>query len=123
MKKTLANITVDQKNKAIKQLRIKNQSLSFKCKRCAILCCKLGGPPITKKDAEILENSGYSLEQITEPLKRKFKLLPFNFRNLKNKNNGSCIFLEYDQEKNQFKCTIYEIDQFFADYTHLDLNI
>ena len=68
MNKDLAIITFNQENKAIKQIEIKNQSFSFKCKRCAMLCCKLGGPPIIKKDAEILENAGYSLKNITEPI-------------------------------------------------------
>jgi Fe-S-cluster containining protein len=134
MNQDLATINLKQNNKTIKQIEMKNQSLSFKCKRCATLCCKLGGPPITKKDTELLEKAGYSLKEITEPAKRKTDFITDHLGNLKNKKNGSCIFLEEKQEKNQFnKCKIYKFRPIlcrlypfrfeFLDSTHIRLKI
>ena len=49
------------------------------------------------------------MKDFLEPaLKSKFKGLPIMRGSLKNKEDGSCVFLKFDAEKNRCECLIYD---------------
>jgi len=49
------------------------------------------------------------VKDFLEPeLNSKFKGLPIMRGNLKNNEDGSCIFLKFDAEKNRYGCLIYD---------------
>ena len=107
MNDVVAVITLDSKNRKIDDLTI-TQQFRFKCKRCAALCCKLGGPVLTKKDVKGIEAAGYPVKDFLEPVNRNIKGSPLVYGGLKNREDGSCIFLNFDVELNCFKCSIYD---------------
>lgn len=75
MNDVVAVITFDPKNRRITELKLANKQFRFKCKRCAALCCKLGGPVLTRKDAKQIAAVGYPVNDFFEPKKlrcRKF---------------------------------------------------
>ena len=107
MNDIVAVITLGPKNQRITDLRFTQTQFKFKCKQCANLCCKLGGPLLTQKDAEMIESAGYHLKDILEPINQNPEnLAPVG--GLKTKANGSCIFLQFDTEQNCFQCIIYD---------------
>jgi len=103
----VAVITLDSTNRKVDDLTI-TQQFRFKCKRCAALCCKLGGPVLTRKDAELIENAGYPVKDFLEPLNTDEEGSPRVYGSLKTRKDGSCIFLKFDVELNCFKCSIYD---------------
>lgn len=105
MNDTIAVITLDTTQKRIKEVTVAQKQLRFKCIRCATLCCKLGGPTLTKKDAEQIMQRGYSVEEFLEPTKNDDA--PNAVGNLKSNKDGSCIFLKFDTEQHRHKCSIY----------------
>ena len=108
MNETLALITLDNKLRKVADLSLEQKHFRFKCRRCAALCCKLGGPVLTRKDVEQIENAGYSVKDFLEPVNRNIKGSPLVYGNLKSREDGSCIFLEFDSELNCHKCSIYD---------------
>jgi len=104
----LAVITLDSKNRKITDLTVTQKQFRFKCKRCAALCCKLGGPALTKKDTEKIVAAGYPVKDFLEPVNRDNKSLPLAVGDLKTREDGSCIFLQQDVERNCLKCSIYD---------------
>jgi Fe-S-cluster containining protein len=69
----------------------------------------LGGPWLTVRDIERIKQAGYDVKDFLEPtLKSKFKNLPIMYGCMKNKEDGSCIFLRFDAEKNCYECLIYD---------------
>ncbi|MCW4016987.1 MAG: YkgJ family cysteine cluster protein [Candidatus Bathyarchaeota archaeon] len=104
----VALITLDPKTRAITDLSVTQKQFRFKCKRCAVLCCKLGGPPLTKKDIEQIEKAGYAKKDFLEPTNRNAENLPQMCGTLKTRPDGSCIFLQQDLEQNCFTCSIYD---------------
>ena len=106
MNDTVAHITFDPENKKIADISVTQKQFKFKCKRCAALCCKLGGPVITEKDSEKMEKAGYSAEDFREPINSES--LPLAVGSLKTNDNGSCFFLQQDTTRNGFKCGIYD---------------
>ncbi|PVX26880.1 MAG: hypothetical protein CW691_00065 [Candidatus Bathyarchaeum sp.] len=107
MNEAVAVITFDPKNGTPKDLKL-TTNLRFKCKRCAALCCKLGGPPLTRKDVEQIKKAGYRVNDFLEPINRNVKVLPQTCGTLKTRADGSCIFLQSDNEQKQFTCSIYD---------------
>lgn len=83
--------------------------LRFKCRRCAVFCCKLGGPLLTKNDMERAKLAGHRLEDFLETTSdRKFKRLPMTVGNLKNNKDGSCILLRSRLWRGVYECQIYD---------------
>jgi Fe-S-cluster containining protein len=107
MNDIVAVITLDPKNKRITDLKLTQSHFRFKCKRCAILCCKLGGPLLTRKDAEMIEKAGNPVKDFLEPINQNIEDLPI-IGALKTRPDSSCIFLRFDPEKNCFQCSIYD---------------
>jgi Fe-S-cluster containining protein len=81
----------------------------FKCSRCATFCCKLGGPKLTRKDIERIKQAGYTVKDFLEPVpNNEFKGLSIMRGDLKNRKDGSCIFLKFDVKENRYACSIYD---------------
>jgi len=109
LSEVLARITIDPETKKICDLSVHQKSLRFKCSRCATFCCKLGGPKLTRKDIERIKRAGYSVKDFLEPLPHsEFKGLSIMRGDLKNKEDGSCIFLKFDAKENRYVCSIYD---------------
>ena len=107
MNDIVAVITLDTKNQRINDLKFTQNQFKFKCKRCATLCCKLGGPLLTRKDAKMIESAGYHLKDFLEPINHNPENLAL-VGGLKTKADGSCIFLQFDTKQNRFQCGIYD---------------
>jgi len=110
LNENIARVIVNPKTKRVAKIILHQKHLRFKCQRCAAFCCKLGGPKLTGKDVDRIEQAGYSLEEFLESVsKNEFKGLPIMCGRLKSKEDGSCVFLSFEAEKNMYKCSIYEV--------------
>ena len=99
---------MDPKTRQFLDIHLYERNLRFKCQRCAIYCCNLGGPNLTKKDIEQIESVGHDINEFIEPAKRrygKFSLMPSM---IKSKKDGSCIFLKRKEKRNAYECSIYD---------------
>lgn len=108
MNEVLALITLDSELREVADLSLKQKHFRFKCKRCAALCCKLGGPVLTRKDVERIEDAGYPVKDFLEPVSRGIQGLSFLYGIMKNREDGSCTFLKFDAEQNCHTCSIYD---------------
>ena len=108
MNNVIAVITMDSQNSTIMDLTITQKPFRFKCKRCAALYCKLGGPVITRKDAKLIESAGYCVTDFLEPINRNEDCSPLVYGSLKTRKDGSCIFLKFDAEQKCHNCSIYD---------------
>jgi len=100
----IATITLDFSQKTVKDIQIIQKKFQFKCKRCSTLCCKLGGPTITKEEAQKILQSGYEFDDFVDPTENNGNGV---VGTLKSNKDGSCIFLRFDQTQNVYKCGIY----------------
>jgi len=98
---------VNSKTRQISDLSLLQKRLRFKCKRCATFCCNLGGPKLTGKDIERIEENGYHVKDFLEPANNEFKGKSV-MRGLKSRKNGACVFLKFDTKQNRFECSIYD---------------
>jgi len=61
------------------------------------------------KDVERIKQAGYSVEEFLEPtFHNEFKGLLIIRGNMKNREDGSCVFLKFDEENGVYECLIYE---------------
>ncbi len=106
----IGKVTLDPETKHINQIIFYQTRLRFRCRRCAIFCCRLGGPKLTLSDVERIEKEGYSLEDVVErPSNREFENLPVTCDILKSEEDGSCVFLKFDEKRRVHTCLIYEV--------------
>lgn len=105
---TLARIIINSETRQVKDLSLFQKHFRFKCGRCATFCCRLGGPKLARKDVERIEEAGYLVKDFLEPTNGEFKDLPTTPGNLKNREDGSCIFLKFDAKQNRYQCSIYD---------------
>ena len=105
MNDIIAILTVNQQNRTIVDIKITQKQFKFKCKRNATLCCKLGGPTLTKKDITKIQSAGHSLEDFIQPPKNDATNC---IGSLKTRTDGSCIFLKHDKQQNKQNCEIYD---------------
>ncbi|MGB8779877.1 MAG: YkgJ family cysteine cluster protein [Candidatus Bathyarchaeia archaeon] len=109
MDENIAEVIFDPEAKRIVRMTFYRDDLRFRCIRCAVFCCKLGGPILTKSDMERAKLAGHwledSLETTADP---KFKRLPMTVGNLKNNKAGSCIFLKSSPRRGVYECPIYD---------------
>jgi len=109
LKENIARVTVNLETRQILDIHLCERNLRFRCKRCAIYCCKLGGPSLTGKDIDHIKSAGYNISEVTEPAKRQYRNFPFLPSTVKSKKNGSCIFLKIDKKTNTYECSIYDV--------------
>ena len=108
MKEVLAEITLDSKSRKIRDLSLLNKHFRFKCIRCATFCCRLGGPKLTKRDVERIRETGYCEKFFLEPMNSESESLSIMRNSLKNREDGSCVFLKSDPEHKRYECSIYD---------------
>jgi Fe-S-cluster containining protein len=100
---------MNPETKQIRDLSVHQRSLRFKCRRCAIFCCRLGGPKLTRKDVERIKQAGYHAKDFLEQkLNSEFKGIQIMEDSLKNREDGSCVFLKLNAKKNRYECSIYD---------------
>ena len=99
----IAELTFNPKAKRLKKLELLRKDLRFKCQRCAVFCCRLGGPTLNVKDRQRLRQAGTKDENVVKSVKDNVRIC------LKETENGSCVFLEYDDESKQHACSIYDL--------------
>lgn len=110
LNENIAEVTVNPKTKRVAKIFLHQKRLRFKCQRCAAFCCKLGGPKLTERDVDRIEQAGYSLEEFLESVSNnEFKGLPIMYGRLKSKEDGSCVFLSFEAKKKVYECSIYEV--------------
>lgn len=107
MSDVLAMIILDSNLRKVNGLYIEQKGFQFKCTRCAALCCKLGGPALTKEDVKRIKDAGYIETDFLEPTNEieSSTLLSGDMRSEK---DGSCVFLEFDVKLDCYKCSIYD---------------
>jgi Fe-S-cluster containining protein len=103
----IARILLNPQTKQILDITLYEEDLRFECRRCATFCCKLDGPKLTKKDIQRIEHAGYRRKEFLDSFKGRFKGSPTFLGNLKSTEDGSCIFLKFTPEKNNYECSIY----------------
>lgn len=106
---SLAEVALNPETEQIVNLTLHQNRLRFWCKRCATFCCKLGGPKLIDKDVEQIKQAGYPIEEFLEPsFNNEFKGLPIIHGTMKNREDGSCVFLKLDAESGVYECLIYD---------------
>jgi len=104
----IAKITFDAGKKQILDIILLRRDLRFKCKRCAVFCCKLGGPAVTETDLKRLVEIGINPHNFLAPSRSSYTQQTGVIGALKQKKDGSCIFLDHDESRGLYKCRIYE---------------
>jgi Fe-S-cluster containining protein len=91
----IAEIAIDTESRRIQYIKFYETKLRFRCQRCAIFCCKLGGPRPSEKDIQRLKH---------------VKSDPVAFLDsngyIQSKKDKSCVFLKSCANK-IFECSIY----------------
>jgi len=108
LKENIAEIKLDPETGQVLDIRLFERSLQFRCKRCAS-CCKLGGPCLTKEDIKQMESAGHKISEFVEDSKREYGSHSLMTSVMKNRKDGSCIFLRTDEKRTAYVCSIYEI--------------
>jgi Fe-S-cluster containining protein len=97
LNENISQITFEPKTRRIKRITL-FKNLRFRCKRCAIFCCKLGGPVLSAEDIDRLRKASC----------RTTELLDAAYNRLMSTANGSCIYLKFDADKQVFQCAVYD---------------
>lgn len=63
---------------------------------------------LSRKDVERIEDAGYAVKDFLEPVKRAIKGLPIVYGSMKSREDGSCIFLNFDDEQKCYTCRVYD---------------
>jgi Fe-S-cluster containining protein len=108
MEENIAEVRLDAETGQFLDIRLYEKNLRFRCKRCAIHCCKLGGPCLTKEDMGQIESAGHKTSEFVEDSGRKYGSHSLMTNVMKNREDGSCIFLRTDERRNAYECSIYE---------------
>jgi Fe-S-cluster containining protein len=95
----LAEITVDPKARKVISIDCHEPEASFRCQQCAIFCCKLGPPKLSQKDIKKLELSELNLNMFLDE----------HHMTLRNREDGSCVFLSSDSRNTKHRCDIYDL--------------
>jgi len=94
----IAQISFEPRTRNVKNITFFIRNLRFKCKHCATFCCKLGGPTLSLKDIKRLKKAG----------RCEAEFLNGAHGSLKNKVDGSCVFLQLNKERHFFECSVYD---------------
>ena len=85
------------------------RDLRFKCQRCALLCCRLGGPPLSQNDIDRVRRAGYNPVEFSEfTSTERFELPKVTQRVMRSREDGSCLFLKNGREQGTHECSIYD---------------
>jgi len=104
----IAKIIFDREKKQILNIITLREDLRFRCKRCAVFCCKLGGPLVREADLKRIARAGFDPYEFIEPIRHRHNQQRDVIAVLKQKDDGSCIFLKYNETMDLYECRIYE---------------
>jgi Fe-S-cluster containining protein len=104
----VAKIAFDPKIRRITNIVFINNNLRFRCQRCAVFCCKLGAPPLSKSDMKRLKQAGYCTKDFIDATSTEDSASGEKKSFLKNKEDSSCIFLQRGKESEFYACSIYK---------------
>lgn len=109
VEENIAKIMVDLKTKQIVDVTFYKRNLRFKCKRCATFCCKLEGPNLTERDVQRIKEAGYTTNNFLEPtaIRKDNSTLKAQCR-LRKRDDGSCVFLRFNEKSKIYECSIYD---------------
>jgi len=93
----IAEFTWNPKTKQVERLKLYHSNIRFKCQRCATFCCKLGGPKLSERDIQRLKQIRINVAEFLDTRSC-----------LKNREDGSCIFLEFDAKNRVYECLVYD---------------
>lgn len=93
----IAGITIEPITGRVIDLNFCGNLLRFRCQRCAVFCCKLGGPKLLAKDVERLEQAGHDSDTF----------LDVKQATLKSRKDGSCFFLSFNTKRGLYQCSVY----------------
>ncbi len=99
----IAEITIQPETKHI-NIVFHGNPLRFRCHRCAVFCCKLGGPKLSLQDIEHLIKAGNNPDTFLNDQQAT----------LKNSKDGSCIFLSFNEEDGLYQCFVYNFRPTFC---------
>jgi Fe-S-cluster containining protein len=109
LKGNVAEVKLNPETGHLFDVHLLERNLRFRCQRCATYCCKLGGPCLTKEDIEQIESVGNKISEFVEDQRRKYGSHSLMTSAMKNRKDGSCIFLRTDERRNAYECSIYDI--------------
>lgn len=95
----IAEITINPHTQDITAVNFSKNSLKFKCQRCAVFCCKCGGPRLSLKDVENLKRSGKCSDLSVDA----------EDMTLKNAKDGSCTLLTVNADQQIYQCSVYNL--------------
>jgi len=98
LEEKIAEITIDLKSRRIERIDHHGSRFTFKCQRCSVFCCKLGGPKLSQKDIARLEEGG----------RRVSEFLNIDHMSLRCREDGSCVFLFFDTTTQVYTCSVYD---------------
>jgi len=99
LEETVAEIRIDLKTRRIRRISYSASHLTFKCQRCGVFCCKLGGPTLSQMDTNRLEQAEYKTTDF----------LDVDENSIRRRTDGSCIFLSFDIPTGLHKCSVYNL--------------
>jgi len=99
LEERIAEITIDLKTRRLRKVQHSFSHLTFKCQRCGVFCCKLGGPRLSETDTSRLKQAGYKITDF----------LDVDQRSIRSRTDGSCIFLSLDSQTHLHNCSVYNL--------------
>jgi Fe-S-cluster containining protein len=108
MSQVLARITLDPKSRQVRDIDLRQKHFRFKCRRCAALCCRLGGPMLVRRDIERMTKAGHQPKNFLQPAGSKSRSPSAMGGSLRSEEDGSCIFLGFHTNQTRYECSIYE---------------
>ena len=109
LSETIAKVSWDPETRKITEVAFFGKDFRFRCKRCAVFCCKLGGPRMRKGDVQRLRQAGREPVDFLDVVDDgSVELEGGGEHVMKQREDGSCVFLEYDSQTKVYRCSIYE---------------
>jgi len=110
VEENIARIMVKPKTKQIVDITFYKRNFRFKCKRCATFCCKLGGANLAEKDVQRIKEAGYAMDDLLESITKRESNSPLKMKSrLGEREDGSCVFLRFDDKMKIYECSIYDV--------------
>lgn len=87
----------------VKPHRLSSKRLRFRCIRCAVFCCRLGGPVVTARDLKRLRAAVPRIDRMTETT----SIGTARVKVLRSEPSGECPLLRKDAP-DRYRCSAYE---------------
>jgi len=110
MTEEIAKIVWNPSTRELLDIVLLETNIHFKCRRCAVFCCKLGGPRVTEKDIGRLRKAGYGPTSLLNQTQgEKTWQAADKGMVLRHREDGSCVFLRFDRRNSRYECSIYDL--------------